>query len=494
MTAIDRISQTYRDVAALKAATSLMGWDQQVLMPEGGASARAVHVGILKRQIHEALTSDEFRRDIELAQQSATPEETSLLAALRREVDVLVKLPIAIVERKAKASSAAYDAWRVAKPENDFARMAPYYEELFDIARESAEAIGYTDHIYDPLISLFEHGATYADARSMFDTIKPRIVALVRSIVSGGRPIDDDVLTKGFTAEDLLAFTRAASAKIGFDYQHGRIDLARNAFCTTLSGLDVRMTTRPSEHFKGVVSSSFHEMGHALYEQKGLASDIGTPLAGGTSLAVHESQSRLWENIIGRSQPFWQGMLPLLAQHVPALAGQSAANMSAMMSKVEPEFIRVGADELTYNLHILVRFELEVEILTGVVRIADLPEAWNEKYRSYLGILPPTNTLGCLQDVHWSRGSVGYFPTYAMGNLIGAQIWEVLTREIPNTHALMAEGHFGPILEWLTERIYKVGQRLAPRDLVIAITGEPMKAVTWLRYAEAKYRGLYLEG
>jgi carboxypeptidase Taq len=282
-----------------------------------------------------------------------------------------------------------------------------------------------------------------------------------------------------------------ATRTIGFDYDRGRLNVAPNAFCSNFGCTDVRMTTRPSDHIKGIVSSSLHEMGHGLYEQGSPLEWNGTPLGGGISLAVHESQSRLWENVVGRSRGFWKRFLPDLQAAFPQLNGLDAEAMYRAINKVAPEFVRVGADELTYNLHILVRFELEVELITGRLDINDLPEAWNAKYTEYLGITPPTNTLGCLQDVHWSRGYVGYFPTYAMGNLIGLQMWACLRKDIPNAEAMMEAGEFGEILGWLQEKVYRQGRRYTPSELVTRITGRPMEAGDWLAYANAKYRDIY---
>lgn len=493
MSAYEHLLSLYADVKALSAAGSLMSWDQQVLMPPGGAPARAAHSQILSRMRHELLTGEEMLRSLETAESENDKEsdEGRAVAALRRDLDVLIRLPVDLVERKAKVGAEAYEVWKVAKAANDFRRMAPYYREMFDIARETSERLGYVEHPYDPLIGLYEYEATYADAAAMFEAIKPPIVALVREISEHGRKIDDSPLRRDWDRERLRAFAEGAAATIGFDFDRGRLNLSPNAFCTHLASSDVRMTTRPSDHLKGIVSSSLHEMGHGLYEQGSPKEWDATPLAGGTSLAVHESQSRLWENIIGRSRGFWTRFLPDLQAAFPELAGVSLNDMVRMVNKVESTFIRVGADELTYNLHILVRFELEVEILTGQIDVNDLPEAWNAKYQEYLGITPPTDTLGCLQDVHWSRGYVGYFPTYAMGNLIGGQIWRTLIADLGDQEGNFATADFGPVLGWLRERVYRQGRRFTPRELVTRVTGRPMEAGDWLDYARAKYRALY---
>lgn len=476
----------YEEFATLNAAISMMNWDQQVLMPDGGATARASHVGLLRKRAHQLLTSDEMRRDLERVESEAEEgsREAAAAAALRREIEVQTKLPISLVERKAALTSEAYEVWRRARPANDYAAMEPYYREVFAIARETADAIGWTEHPYDPLISLYEFGATYAEARGMFDQVLPATRELLKD---RGEPTDDAVLAQTFEPETLRALAEAMARKIGFNFGQGRLDVCRNAFCTHFANTDVRMTTRPSDHFKGIISSSLHEMGHALYEQNIDPTFELSPLMGGTSLAVHESQSRLWENVIGRSLGFWTHFLPLAQSHLPQLAGVTPQVMFGMMNKVLAEPNRVGADELTYNMHILVRFELEVELVTGRLSTKDLPEAWNAKYADYLGLKIESNTLGCLQDVHWSKASVGYFPTYSFGNMIGLQIWDVLVSELGDQEANFAAGNFEPVLSWLTDRVYRHGKRYEPKTLVQNITGTTMRPDAWTRYARSKY-------
>ena len=483
----------YHDLNAIQTALSLMNWDRQVLMPPGGTEARTAHVGRLSVLAHEILVSEEFRRavdDLERASEPGTPE-AAMARVLQRELRIKTRLPTELVRRKAQVSGDAYEAWKQAKAEANFSRLAPFLQELFDIARETAERLGYTEHIYDPLIDLFEEGATHADAARMFEQIKQPIVDLVRQIQERGSQPDDRVLRRDWDQEKLREVAEAMARAIGYDFERGRLDIAPNAFCTNFGPCDVRMTTRPSEHLKGIVSSSLHEMGHGLYEQGTPPQWARTPLAGGISLAVHESQSRTWENIVGRSRGFWTYFLPKLQAAFPALDAVSLDDFVKMINRVQPEFIRVGADELTYNLHILVRFEMECEILTGEVTIDDMSEAWNAKYEAYLGIRPPNDALGVLQDVHWSRGSVGYFPTYAMGNMIGAQIWRVLEQDLGNTDGLMADGHFKPILGWLQERVYAQAKLFPPRELVTRITGRPLETKDWLEYVRGKYRALF---
>lgn len=494
MSAIQKVLEFYTKLDALEGASNLMGWDMQTIMPAGGATVRGQHLGILTSLRHEILISDEYGEAIEAAQAEAeSAEDLAMLREVRSERERATKLPLSLVRRKSEVSSKAYQMWRVAKPANDFASMVPFYTELFEIAAETSQLLGQGGHLYDSLINMYEEGATYAEAAQMFQAIKQPIVDLVAAIRDRGAKNDDSPLHQDWDQEALRATVQTFADKIGYDFNRGRLDLAANAFCSNPGGrADVRMTTRPSGHIKGVLSSSLHEMGHGLYEQGSPEAWQSTPLAGGISLAVHESQSRLWENVVGRSMGFWRHFFPALATRFPEVFGGLAdADFFRMINKVEPSFVRVGADELTYNLHILIRFELEVELITKSLEIKDLPEAWNEKYESYLGIRPSTNTEGCLQDVHWSRGSVGYFPTYSMGNLIGLQLWDKLKEEIGEQEENFARGDFAPTLGWLTEKVYSQGRLHLPKDLLLRTTGKKLDPNHWLNYAVTKYTEIY---
>lgn len=484
----------YRDMQALESALGLMGWDRQVLMPPGGADARSAQTTILSRMLHELTTSDETRTLLERAEAETDPatDEGALLRNFRRDLDIETKLPTDLVTRKAKVSGESYEVWKKARAESDFAAMRPYYQEHFEIVREMSHRLDPdASHPYDPLFDLYEEGAKTADAQAMFDTIRQPIVDLVKAIVERGAPVPDTFLYGEWDQQALRRASEEITGKIGFDYDRGRLDIAPSAFCGGSGRGDIRMTTKPSEHVKGILSSSLHEMGHGLYEQGSPEKWDRTPLAGGISLAVHESQSRMWENIIGRSQAFWSYFLPVLQGYVPSLANLDVETFCRALNKVQPSLIRVGSDELTYNLHILIRFELEVDIVTGKIQAADLPEAWNAKYTKYLGITPPNDGVGVLQDVHWTRGSIGYFPTYSMGNLIGAQVWATLKKDVPEVDDLMLRGEFGRILGWLQEKIYSQARRYRPQDLVKRVTGETMNAQHWLGYATGKFSAIY---
>jgi carboxypeptidase Taq len=492
--AIDAFLARYRDIQALDAAMGLMGWDRQVLMPPGGVEARSAQSTILSRMQHELMTSDETRRILENAEKEAAPgsDDERMLAEFRHDLDNESKLPTELVTRRSRVGSEAYNVWKTARTESNYASMAPYYEQLFEIAREMSHCLDpNAAHPYDPLFNLYEKGAKVQDADKMFTAIKQPIIDLVKEIGERGRDVPDTFLYGNWDQETLRKTAQEITEKVGFDYSRGRLDIATSAFCGGSGRGDIRMTTKPSEHVRGILSSSLHEMGHGLYEQGSPDKWERTPLSGGISLAMHESQSRMWENIIGRSRVFWTYFLPILQKGVPALANLDVNTFCRAMNKVQPSFIRVGSDELTYNLHILIRYEMEVDILLKKVDSKNLPEAWNAKYTEYLGITPPNDGVGVLQDVHWTRASIGYFPTYAMGNLIGAQIWNTVEREMSDRCDNIKIGEFGPILNWLQEKIYSQGRRYDSPDLLKRVTGEEMNPKYWLEYATGKFKGIY---
>jgi carboxypeptidase Taq len=395
------------------------------------------------------------------------------------------------VERKSKLAAEAHEKWVEARANNDFKGFAPTLEQMFDIAREEAEHLGYKDHIYDALLDQYEEGATAADCRAMFESLKGPNVTLVKDIKERGRKIDDSPLTGEWDLEKQRKFTEKLVRAIGFDMDRGRQDTAAHPFCTGWSVGDIRLTTRFKPYIGSAIFGSLHEAGHGMYEQGTPRAWDRTPLAGGVSLGLHESQSRTWENIVGRSKAFWSHFLPDLQQVFPELAGYDVDTWYRMINKVEPSFIRVEADEVTYNLHILVRFELECDLLENKLAVKDLPEAWNAKYQQYLGITPKNDAEGCLQDVHWSSALIGYFPTYSMGNLLSYQIWNRLRRDVGDTDALIASGNFQPILGWLQQHIYSQGRKYTPKDLVMRVTGKPIGAEDYLAGLDKKYREIY---
>jgi len=486
---LDELKSKLFDINALHSAIGIMEWDQQTLMPKGGAEARAEHVGILSKLAHEAATSDEIGNLI----QSSAPEneeDKALLRVVKRNYEHETKLPTKLVAKKSKLAAQAHEEWVKARQENDFKGFSPTLTEMFEIAKEEAEYLTYKDHIYDALFDLYEEGATHADAKAMFDTVKAPLTNLVKEI--GKKPqIDDSKLHGKWSESSQKQFTEMLIKAIGFDMNRGRQDTAPHPFCTGWSVGDVRLTTRYKDYLPSSIFGSLHEAGHGMYEQGSPMKWDRTPLAGGVSLGIHESQSRTWENIVGRSKPFWTHFLPKLHNAFPETKSLDVNSFYKAINKVNPSFIRVEADELTYNLHIIVRFELESDILTGKLKVKDLPEAWNEKYRTNLGIVPETDALGCLQDVHWSMGSIGYFPTYSMGNLLSYQIWNKLATDIPDADIQMSNGNFGNILKWLQAKIYSQGKLYTPKELVKKVTGKDISADDYLKGITAKYKEIY---
>jgi carboxypeptidase Taq len=399
-------------------------------------------------------------------------------------------LPTELVARKTKLSAVAHEEWVRARSANDFASFSPTLEKMFDICKEEAECLGYTDHIYDALTDQYEEGATASDWRAMFEAIKGPQVELVKAIQERG-PVDDACLYGEWDRAKQSAFTEKLVTAIGFDFNRGRQDTAPHPFCTGWSVGDIRLTTRYKPYIGSAIFGSLHEAGHGMYEQGSPAAWDLTSLAGGVSLGLHESQSRTWENIVGRSKAFWSYFLPDLQKSFPELGHLTLDEFYKLINKVEPSLIRVEADELTYNLHVMVRFEIECDVLSEKLAVKDMPEAWNAKYEQYLGIRPSTDSEGCLQDVHWSMGSIGYFPTYSMGNILSYQIWNALSRDVKDPFDKIANGDFAPILGWLQENMYSKGKKYTPKELVHIMTGESINPKYYLEGLEAKYREIY---
>jgi carboxypeptidase Taq len=488
--ALTGLSEKFAQLDALRAAIAMMEWDQQTFMPEGGARARAEHLSQLGRFHHELMTSDETRETLEQAKVGAEGDDADMLRVFSRDLDLATKLPVELVAEKSRLAAQAHEEWVKARAENDFKSFAPTLERMFEIARQEAEYLGYKDHIYDALLDQYEEGATAAEARAMFDSIKGPQVQLVKQIAE--KPVvDDSILYGDWDKQTQREFTELLVRTIGFDLTRGRQDTAPHPFCTGWSRGDVRLTTRFKSYLPSAIFGSLHEAGHGMYEQGTPENWDLTPLAGGVSLGVHESQSRTWENIVGRSLAFWERFLPDLQARFPALGSLTPREFYRLINKVKPSLIRVEADELTYNLHVLIRFELECDLLTGALKVIDLPEAWNEKYREYLGIVPKSDSEGCLQDVHWSQGSIGYFPTYTMGNLLSYQIWGVLEADLGDVDSLMRDGDFSPIKDWLIEKVYRKARSVPPRKLIEQVTGSPMNPSRYLQGLSKKYTDLY---
>lgn len=496
MTAIDALKTKLYDIDALRASLGLMGWDLQVMMPSGNFAVRSAQLGVLERLVHDQIVSEETQRLVENARHEAAPGsvDEALVRVTQRNIDLQTKIPASLVEEKARLSGEGHEVWVKARAENDFKSFAPLLQRLVELTRQEAEHLGYQDHPYDAVTDYYEEGATKKSWEAMFDGIRQPLIDLVAAIKASPNQIDDSKLYGPWPEADQKAFCDRVARAIGFDFDRGRQDTAAHPFCGGTSVTDVRLTTRFKDFLPSAIMGTLHEAGHGMYEQGSPLDWARLPLAGGVSLGVHESQSRTWENIVGRSRPFWSFFYPQLQETFPALSDIAPEQWYKFLNKVEPSFIRVEADEVTYNLHIMVRFEIECMLMDGSLKVNELPEVWNSKYQSYLGITPATDSEGCLQDVHWSGGSIGYFPTYSMGNILSYQFWNCLKRDLGDVDALMAHGDFAPILGWLQKNIYSHGSRFKPSELVHRVTGKQLDSSEYLAGITAKYREIYALG
>ncbi len=490
---IEKLKERLYDFNAIRSGLSIFGWDQQTYMPAQGGIPRAEHVSRLARMLHEMFVADETKRLLDEAAQEVEPGsvDEALVRVVRRDFDLSTKIPSSLVTEKSSLSTKAHEVWVESRATKDFGRFAPVLEQMVDIVRREAEYLGYEDHPYDALLDQYEEGMKTEDVRHVFEAIRQPLVDLVRQIKESGKNESADFLHGNWQESAQRAFTEDLIQTIGFDLTRGRQDVAPHPFCGGWSIYDVRLTTRFQEFLASSIFGSLHEAGHGLYEQCFPPEWDRLPLASGASLGVHESQSRLWENLVGRSREFWEFFMPELYQHFPELSDVSVERFHRAVNRVEPSFIRVEADEVTYNLHILIRFELECALVEGKLAPADLPDAWNAKYEEYLGITPPNDGVGCLQDVHWSGGMIGYFPTYTLGNLISYQLWKKMSSDLGSPLEQVREGKFDGILGWLRENVHQHGARYKPNELVEKVTGKPIGPDDYLEGIRAKVKALY---
>ncbi|MFP4501485.1 MAG: carboxypeptidase M32 [Candidatus Hydrogenedentota bacterium] len=482
----------YLDVAA---TCSLLSWDQEVYMPPKGAARRGKQLATLSGIAHNMLTSSELGKLIATLEEQPglAPDDASMVAEARYEYERARKLPAAFVTRLAQEESKAYEVWVEARRMNDFKRFQPNLETLLELLKQKADYYGYTDTPYDALLSDYERGMTTAQLGGIFEGLRARQSALVDRIVNHGTQPDLEWTKQTWDEQKQYAITVHVLEGMGFDFQAGRQDQSVHPFTTNFGLHDVRITTRfdPEDLFSAL-TGSIHEGGHALYEQGFREEDARTILAEAPSLGIHESQSRLWENMVGRSLPFWRCYARVYHEHFPGqLEGVAPEDFHRAINKVACSLIRVEADECTYNLHIILRFEIERALIEGAMKPADVPEAWNAKVKELLGLDVPTDTLGCLQDIHWSHGAMGYFPTYALGNLYAAQLFEKIRQELPDLDAKVEAGDFTPLLTWLREHVHTVGRRKLAPAIVRDATGQELSPEPFLDYLEQKYGALY---
>ncbi len=493
----ERFLAHYGQISRLSQIGGLLGWDQQTYMPPGATTARGEQVAVLSTLIHNMAVSSEAgdlisKAEAETTGLDADSDEVRMLKVARREYDRQIRLPAKLIAERSRHQTVAMTVWQTARANNDFKSYIPTLEKTVDIARQLAEYQGYTDHPYDALLDAYEVGATRATVGDMFNQLTPELIKLTTQIKSVEQ-LDDSPIYGNFSIEAQKDFTLEVATRIGFDSNRGRQDEAVHPFCSGFSRDDVRITTRYSSQFlQQALYASLHEAGHAMYEQGIPARLTGTPLEQAASLGIHESQSRLWENQVGRSRAFANFVMPMLRKAFPSkYASSNSEDFYRAVNKSEPSLIRVEADEVTYNLHIALRFELECAMISGEIAIKDLPEAWNEKMRSYLGIVPPDDAQGVLQDVHWAIGLLGYFPTYSIGNLVSAQLWEAAESAIPNLTAQIEKGNFHLLLDWLHENVHACGSKYLPAELVARATGRPLSPQPYINYLNRKYSDIY---
>lgn len=484
-----------RELNVARSIDALLDWDQETVMPRRGAGDRANQAAFIAGIAHQRLTSDELGKaleKLEAAGDLGDPAAAANVREVRREYTRAVKLPTALVQDIARAVALGKEAWASARRESAFGKFAPHLEKLLDLKRDVADRVGWTSEPYDALMDEFEPGAKAADVQTVFDKLKSELVPLVQAIAGAARQPDLSVLQRQCPKEAQAAFNASVAQAMGFDYDAGRIDVSTHPFCTSLSPLDVRMTTRYDEKYMPMsLFGIMHETGHGLYEQGFDPANTGTPMAQAVSLGIHESQSRMWENQIGRSRPFWNHFYPQLQAAFPSMKDVSLDAWVFGVNNVRPSLIRVEADEVTYGLHIMLRFDLERRMIRRELAVKDIPAAWNDGMKSLLGITPPNDAQGCLQDIHWSLATFGYFPTYALGNLYAAQFYDKARQEIGDLDGKVGRGELLPLREWLREKIHRHGKRYRASELVKVVTGRELSHQPFVDYLKSKFRPLY---
>jgi carboxypeptidase Taq len=487
-----QLLELLREVNDLESAAAVLHWDQTTYMPPGGAAARGRQMATLAKLAHEKATAPAIGRLLDEARADNEDEE-ALLRVARRDYEKATKVPPAFTSKLTEHQSKTYEAWTKAWPANDFKSVKPLLEEMLDLSRQLANFFPGYAHIADPLIDYADYGMKAATIRRVFADLRKELVPLVKAITSQPAA-DDSFFYQRFDPDKELAFSADVAKQFGYDFERGRQDRTHHPFMTKFSLGDVRITTRVKENeFGYALFSTMHEAGHALYEQGINPAYEATPLAGGTSSGVHESQSRLWENLVGRSRGFWEHFYPKLQQTFPSqFAAVPLDKFYRAINKVERSLIRTESDEVTYNLHVMIRFDFELQLLEGRLAVKDLPAAWHARYESDLGLRAPDDRDGVLQDVHWYGGIIGgVFQGYTLGNILSAQIYEAATRAQPGIEREIPAGRFDTLHAWLKENIYQHGRKFTAAEIVERATGQPMTIQPYVRYLRKKYGELY---
>jgi len=482
-----------RELADLAHVRELLGWDKEAKMPLRGAEARARQQATMRGIYHERISDPRLGELLEELADDPDPARAAMVRNTRRRHERAVKLPVEFAQRMAFAESRGSTIWRVARSENDFAAFLPSLEEIIELKREEAELVGYSGEAYDALLDEFEPEMTAARLEPLLGELRDETLSLLGEIQAARQLPPAPFEGRSFPAEAQWAFTIEVLRDLGFDLDAGRQDVSAHPFSSSAALRDVRLTTRIDEldPFSGLFAT-IHECGHGLYEQGFDPAYEDTPVAEAPSHGIHESQSRLWENIVGRSRAFWERYTPLMREAFPeAMAGVDVDDVYRHVNRVAPSLIRVEADEVTYNLHIAVRFRMELAVMRGELSAADLPAAWNDAYEELLGIRPDTDANGVMQDIHWSSGSIGYFPSYSLGNLYSAVLWEALEADHPDVEQRIAAGDLGVVLGWMREHVHRRGYLEESEDTVRRATGRGLEVQPLIRYLRARRGPLY---
>jgi carboxypeptidase Taq len=486
-----KLLQRTREISFLTSSTATLNWDTETYMPPKALKFRAEQLAYLGSEAHRMFTAKKVGQLIAECEQhgfAADSDEAASVREWRRRYDRATKVPARLVEKMERVRAHAREAWKTAREESKFRVFKPHLQKLLDLSRQTADCWGFQESPYDALIEGYEPGATASQLRTLFDSLRPAIVSVLGPAREKSAAIPEDYLSGNYPVAAQQAFNRKVAAAIGFDFDAGRIDTTTHPFCETLSPGDCRLTTRYDEkNFAQSLYGVLHEAGHGLYEQGLREEYYGTPLGSAVSLGIHESQSRLWENHVGRSPAFWEHWHPVACEHFPDLKKFTPAQISAGVNRVAPSFIRVEADQVTYDLHIILRFAVESKLITGELAVADVPAFWNEEFEKSFGLKVKRDADGCLQDIHWSIGLIGYFPTYTLGNLNAAQLMRRATLDHPTLESELARGEYGNLLKWLREKVHQAGSRHTPSELMKHATGEATQSAYHLDYLRRKF-------
>ncbi len=488
---IKELRQKARELTNLNHILALLQWDQEVMMPVGGAAGRAEQFSVLSSVIHRKITAPglgKILQELSFTPDGLSTADLALIRVMKREYDKNTKLPETFVAGFSRLTSEALPVWVKARKKNDFGLFQPLLEKIIEMCRQKAEFLGYGDHPYVALLDIYEEGLTTNDLEILFGNLKTELSGLLLQKVAQQKPVPEKLKNMApMLLKDQVLFSEKLLAEIGYDFNRGRQDISAHPFTTSLGHSDRRVTNRFRPDSLEFIFSALHEGGHALYEQNIAAEHAESPLDEGVSLGIHESQSRLWENIIGRNHLFWEKYYPILQNFLPKQFKDIALDdFVRHVNRLHPGMIRVEADEVSYNLHVLIRYELEKALLEGTVKASELPALWNEKYKHYLDVRVDSDANGVLQDIHWAHGSLGYFPTYTIGNLASAQIWNRYCSFDPDYKETLLQGNLTKIRNWLTENIYRHGAFYPPAELLLNICGESLNSEYFIEYLKNK--------